>query len=334
MAKVYSNGTVTLSVPASQKIAVFSKGDSAKVYQKTGYPNYPDTWELLTTVTNTEYLSSAFSTVTEVRIDAGVDEVLYSVGASPQASDPQADIVGADDPFKITGEAATDSAAATAAGASGAVTIQSAVGGANTGGASGEAGGAGGAISITGGAGGATNSTGAHDAGAGADVTITAGAGGAASAGTGDGGAGGSISLVPGAGGSSSGGSAGVPGAVIVGGTAGGAALALNVTRNTVSDSGTVTVAQHRAMVLYQDASGGAVTMTSATGSDLAAAFPDLQVGNAIPQYVASNHASNTSTISGGTGVTLVGSGAVTNTGGSFLLIKTAAATFDLVRVG
>ncbi len=87
-------------------------------------------------------------------------------------------------------------------------------------------------------------------------------------------------------------------------------------------------------MVLYQDASGGNVTMTTRTGTQLAAAFPDMSVGDALPQYVASNHASNTSTISGGTDVTLVGSGAVINTGGSFLLIKTAATTFDLVRVG
>lgn len=107
-----------------------------------------------------------------------------------------------------------------------------------------------------------------------------------------------------------------------------------SLVRNTIADSGTVTVAQHRDQVLYQDASGGNVTMTTATGTNLAAEFTNLPIGGAIRQYVASNHASNTSTISGGTGVTLVGSGAVTNTGGLFLLIKTAAATFDLVRVG
>jgi len=106
------------------------------------------------------------------------------------------------------------------------------------------------------------------------------------------------------------------------------------VTRSTIADTGTVTVAQHQGLCLYQDASGASVTMTSATATDLAAALPNMQIGDAIPQYMASNHATNTSTISGGTGVTLVGSGAVTNTGGSFLLIKTAAATFDLVRVG
>lgn len=110
--------------------------------------------------------------------------------------------------------------------------------------------------------------------------------------------------------------------------------LSPNATRNTIANAGTITDAQHRDLVLYQDASVGAVTMTTRTGTQLAAAFPNLPVGGVIPQFVASNHATNTSTIAGGTDVTLVGSGAVTNTGGSFLLIKTAATTFDLVRVG
>jgi len=59
-----------------------------------------------------------------------------------------------------------------------------------------------------------------------------------------------------------------------------------------------------------------------------------MAVGNAISIFCASNDATNTSTIAGGTDVSLVGSGAVTQTGGTFLLIKTAATTFDLVRVG
>tara|TARA_R110000796_G_scaffold242519_1_gene364605 strand:+ start:6379 stop:7023 length:645 start_codon:yes stop_codon:yes gene_type:complete len=113
----------------------------------------------------------------------------------------------------------------------------------------------------------------------------------------------------------------------------GDAVVSYSVVRNTIAGSATVTVAQHRDQMLYQDASGGAVTMTSATASLLAAEFADLPIGKGILQTMSSNHASNTSTISGGTGVTLVGSGAVTNTGGSFMLIKTAASTFDLVRI-
>jgi len=226
------------------------------------------------------------------------------------------------------------SAAAVAGGASGAVTVRTQAGGANTGGATGQVGGAAGAVAITGGAGGATNSTGAHAGGAGAEVTLTAGAGGNATAGTGNGGKGGDIYLIPGDGGTSTGGTAGVPGSVFIKGTAGSAAFGLNVVRNTISNAGTVTVAQHRAHVLYQDASGGNVTMTAALGTGLDTAFPDAQTGTCIMQFVASNHATNTSTIAGNTGTTLVGSGAVTQTGGQFLLIKTGVGTWDLVRVG
>lgn len=107
-----------------------------------------------------------------------------------------------------------------------------------------------------------------------------------------------------------------------------------NATRTTIADAGTITVAQLKLLVLYQDASGGNVTMTTPTGTAIDAAYPGIATGHVIPLHVASNHATNTSTISGGTGVTLVGSGAVTQLGGSFLFIKTGTATYDLVRVG
>jgi len=110
------------------------------------------------------------------------------------------------------------------------------------------------------------------------------------------------------------------------------------LTRTTIADAGTVTAAQVLTGILYQDASGGAVTMTSPTAALMDAALEALggiAIGASIDLYIASNHATNTSTISGGTGVTLVGSGAVTALGGHFKLIKTAATpTFDLVRVG
>ena len=124
------------------------------------------------------------------------------------------------------------------------------------------------------------------------------------------------------------------PETILNGPTAGTAPLGLDCLISVIADAGTITVAQHRGTVLQQDASGGAVTMTTATAVDIIAAFPKLTVGNGIFQFVTSNHASNTSTITGGVGVTLVGSGAVTQLGGTFLLIKTAATTMSLVRVG
>lgn len=177
--------------------------------------------------------------------------------------------------------------------------------------------------------GGATTGT----PGAGAPAHLLGGAGGAASAGSGNGANGADAILEPGAGGTSFGGTAGFDGSVIIAG-ASPKAFALNTTRSTISSSGTITVAQHRGQVLFQDASGGSVTMTTATASALVLAFPGVAIGNSIMQFVASNHATNTSTISGGSSVTLVGSGAVTQIGGQFLLTRTGSATFDLVRVG
>ena len=108
----------------------------------------------------------------------------------------------------------------------------------------------------------------------------------------------------------------------------------VSITRSTVTNAATLTAAQMQGLCLYQDASGGVVTMTTLTGTLTASAFPDLAIGESVKIYHSSNHATNTSTLSGGVDVTLVGSGAVTALGGQYLLIKTAATTFDLVRVG
>lgn len=212
MAKVYAYGSVEVSIPGSQVIKIFTTG-SAKVYYKSGPGNAPGFFYFSSSVSNEEVSLTPGATIDTVRIDAGVDEVIYEVGTAPE-------------------------------------------------------------------------------------ITVKTPSLQSTSAAVGDG------------------------------------VITDTVVRNTIADSGTVTVAQHRDQVLYQDASGGAVTMTAATGALLATEFADLAIGDSLIQYVASNHATNTSTISGDTGTTLVGSGAVVNTGGSFLLIKTAAATFDIVRVG
>jgi len=104
--------------------------------------------------------------------------------------------------------------------------------------------------------------------------------------------------------------------------------------RTTIANAGTITTAQIIGTILYQDASGGNVTMTTQTAANIVTAYPDWEIGEGRPVYQASNHASNTSTISGGTGVTVVGSGAVTNTGGQYSLVRTATSTFDLIRIG
>jgi len=258
---------------------------------------------------------------------AGQDLYLYAASAGASATTAKAGGL-----VSLVCGAGSAGSTTVAGGVGGALSLTAGAGGAKAG-TGAAAGGAGGATSLTAGAGGATASSGTDAGGAGGAVTIAAGAGGNATAGTGNGGAGGSVSLNAAQGGTSAGGSAGVAGLVKVGGT-NPVPFALNVTRSTISDAATLTDAQTRGQVLYQDASGGNVTMVTRTGTQYAAAFPDMAVGNAIMIFCASNHATNTSTISGGTDVTLVGSGAVTQTGGKFLLIKTAATTFDLVRVG
>ncbi len=107
-----------------------------------------------------------------------------------------------------------------------------------------------------------------------------------------------------------------------------------SATRSTIANSATPTAAEMRGRVLYQDASGGNVSMTTRTGTQLAGDFPELSTGQCVTIFVASNHGSNTATLTAGDGVTNVGGAAVTQIGGTFLLIKTGSATFDLVRVG
>lgn len=79
--KIFPNGTKTITVAATERVSALSPGTRAKVYQKVTYPNNPDSWELLTSLTaNVQYVSDAFSVATDVRIDAGPDYVLYNTG--------------------------------------------------------------------------------------------------------------------------------------------------------------------------------------------------------------------------------------------------------------
>jgi hypothetical protein len=80
--QVTGNGSRTASVAANEKVAVFTEG-SAKVYYKVGAPNIPGRYRLLTTVTNKEYESSAFSSATTVRVDADSRGAWLNVDVTP-----------------------------------------------------------------------------------------------------------------------------------------------------------------------------------------------------------------------------------------------------------
>ncbi len=83
---IYANGVVEVSVPASQKIAVQTRG-AAKVERLVGVPNNPGGWVAVGTVSNSHTVYGTFSSTaaTLVRIEAlSPDEVLYEVGVAPE----------------------------------------------------------------------------------------------------------------------------------------------------------------------------------------------------------------------------------------------------------
>ena len=79
---ILTPGTATVTVPACEKIAVQAYSP-ASVFQEVGYPNFPESQDLLTVVDNTTYVSGAFTNATSVTIQAGASGALYAVGVSP-----------------------------------------------------------------------------------------------------------------------------------------------------------------------------------------------------------------------------------------------------------
>jgi len=80
---IFAQGTATITVPAGEKIAVQAYSP-ANVFQEVGFPNFPDSQDLLTVVENTTYVSPAFTNATSVTIQAGASGALYSIGTAPQ----------------------------------------------------------------------------------------------------------------------------------------------------------------------------------------------------------------------------------------------------------
>ena len=79
MSKIYQHADKEVSVAAGAKIAAYSEGDSFKIYTKSTFTNHPESWSLLATVEAGErYTSAAFSVATDIRIEAGADDVEYS----------------------------------------------------------------------------------------------------------------------------------------------------------------------------------------------------------------------------------------------------------------
>ena len=79
-------GTATVTLTAGQKIVVKTAGETL-VSQTVGYPNYPEQNDVLTTVVNGTYTSSAFANGGTVIIQSGAFETLYDVGTDPVIGD-------------------------------------------------------------------------------------------------------------------------------------------------------------------------------------------------------------------------------------------------------
>lgn len=238
-----------ITVAANEKIAVLGYSP-IQVYQKVGYPNFPDQLELLTTTTTgTEYVSSAFADgATIVLENTGAGMGFYETGSDPAVSEPLPDQTFADATGVIAGLAAAQGGSATLKGGTSSTSGNAGGVAALLGGQAGATG-AGGAATVTGGAGGATSGTGGA-------ATVTGGAGTAGNA------TGGAASLVAGAGqGTGAGGATAVTGGASgAGATGNGGAVTVTggAAASTDGNGGTVTL------------SGGAKAGTGTKGSVVA----------------------------------------------------------------
>jgi len=86
-------GSLTLALTAGQSIAVYTDGQ-ARVYQNSGYPNFPLTQTLLGTVIggqaganagipNGQTVFGPFASGASITIEGGFADTLYEVGTSP-----------------------------------------------------------------------------------------------------------------------------------------------------------------------------------------------------------------------------------------------------------
>lgn len=122
--KLFANGTVEITIPATESVAVYTKG-VATVSQIVGYPNVPSTKDFVETVTNAQSVIGAYSVESTLVIEAGASDVLYAIGVAPVVSELYAsqiqiapvavDVTGAVSATAMLGGIVT-SAAATVAG--------------------------------------------------------------------------------------------------------------------------------------------------------------------------------------------------------------------------
>lgn len=79
---VYPFGRVEVTIPATESIAVYTKG-TAVVSREVGYPNVPETLSVLGTVENEQTVFGAYASGATIIIEAGAAPVEYAVGVGP-----------------------------------------------------------------------------------------------------------------------------------------------------------------------------------------------------------------------------------------------------------
>ena len=122
---IYPQGKATITIPAGEKIAVFTK-DVAGVQQQLGYPNVPAQLDDVGTVENTMTVFGAYASGATIIVTAGAAPVLYAVGVAPtileilsseyQAAPVAVDVTGAVSATALLGGIVTSTTAAAVAG--------------------------------------------------------------------------------------------------------------------------------------------------------------------------------------------------------------------------
>ncbi len=83
---VFNQGTATVTVPAAESIAIQSYS-ATNVFQEVGYPNFPETQDLLGVVENTTTVFGPYAAGATIVIQAGASGATYAVGTDPVISD-------------------------------------------------------------------------------------------------------------------------------------------------------------------------------------------------------------------------------------------------------
>ena len=79
---VYTHGEKIFTIAALDRLAVYSE-DDFKVYSKTEFSQHPDQWVLVQAVAaGIEYITSAYSAATQIRIEPGASKVYYQEGVA------------------------------------------------------------------------------------------------------------------------------------------------------------------------------------------------------------------------------------------------------------